>query len=582
MIGEYKRRIAELVRKELGVEEEPVIEYPPSARMGDLAVACFPYARHLRRAPQAIASELAAKLAGDRLRGTGFSEARAEGGYLNFFLDRKSFSPAVVSAVLRQGRDYGRHAPRGERIVLDYSSPNIAKPFHIGHLRSTIIGHSLKKMLAHLGYEPIGVNHLGDWGTQFGKVICAFRRWGDPAALEGDDPIGHLVELYVRFHKEAEKDPALEEEARETFRRLEQGAEEERNLWERFRRVSLARYARVYEAFGVDFDHYTGESFYEPMLDDVIGRLQEAGLARESEGALIVDLEPYGMPPCLIRKSDGATLYATRDIAAALYRMETFSPSKLVYVMGLPQELHCRQFFKVLELLDPERFRDRLVFVGFGHYRFKDRKLSTRKGDVITLEEVLEEGTGTVLEKMRETGRTAEFEDPEAAARRIAVAGIVFADLSNDRTKDVIFDWKRVLDFNGDTGPYVQYAHARAWSILRKAGLPPEEDLAAGGEGPDLHPRSAECLIEDEEFELVKKLAVFPEAVERSVREWKPHHLAQHVLATAKAFSRFYHEKPVLQAEEPAREARLLLTMAVKEVLALGLDLLCMEAPDRM
>lgn len=571
-LASFKAHVAARLAGPLGIsadEVERLVEYPPDAGMGDLAVPCFTLAKQLRKAPAAIAQGACAALTPDDV----VAEWSAAGPYVNVRLDRAALGRAVLTAVLSDPSRFGALASTGKRMVLDYSSPNIAKAFHIGHLRSTIIGNALRLIFTHLGWEVVGVNHLGDWGTQFGKLIVAFTRWGDQAKLQGEDPIAYLEELYVRFHKELEADPTLDDRAREAFKRLEDGAEEERRLWQIFRDMSLAKFKEIYALLGVAFDHYSGESFYADRLDATVARLTEAGLTSVSDGATVVNLDAYDMPVCLLRKSDGASLYATRDLAAAMYRMETWNPDMVLYVHGAPQRLHFAQFFKVMELLDP-RCEGRFQFAGFGQYRFNDRKLSTREGNVIHLEDVIAEGlrrVHEVLEAASKEGR--ELEDPDQVAHDVAIGGLLFGDLSSDRMKDINFDWDRMLDFEGDTGPYVQYTHARCRSLLRKAQTPPPDPAAV----------DPSVLTDPEEVGLLIALGRFPEAVALAAAQLRPHHVAQHLLLVARAFNKYYHSHPgILRQDEPLRSARVALVAAVAETVALGLRLLGIPSPEAM
>lgn len=546
---------------------EEMLETPPDPEMGDLAFPCFVLSSREKKAPAAIAAALADKLA--RQRGEYWEKVTPRGPYLNFFLDAPALGRKVLQRIFREGAAYGGSAAgAGRTVVIDFSSPNIAKPFSIGHLRSTVIGHSLYLLFQALGYRCVGVNHLGDWGTQFGKIIVAFRRWGEEDALRAD-PVDHLFQLYVHFHREAEANPDLEEEARTWFKRLEEGDGEATLHWSRFRELSLHSYEEIYRLLGIRFDHYHGESHYNDMLEDTIRLVQEKGIARESEGALIVDLEKHGLPPCMLRKKDGATLYVTRDIAAAIYRYNTFNFDRALYVVGAEQKLHFAQLFKVLELLGFE-WADRCVHVPFGLIRFKGGRMSTREGKVVLLEEVLQRAIGLARDIIEE--KNPDLAGKEEAARAVGLGAVRFGDLGNDRIKDIEFDWNKVMDFTGETAPYIQYSHARICSILRKAGSFSREE--AWG--------AAALLQEEEEKGLIKALATLPERVEAAAEGYRPSLVARHLVEVAREFNRFYHRCPVLGSAGPLQDARLLLIDATRQVLANGLGLLGISAPEEM
>ncbi|MBI2945339.1 MAG: arginine--tRNA ligase [Candidatus Wallbacteria bacterium] len=564
----FKRKIAAVLAPHAGLTEEKLaaaLETPPDAAMGDLAFPCFALAKTLRKAPQAIAADLA-----PHVRGLDFvEEVQVAGAYLNVRLSARAVASEVLPRIRRDGIAYGSQPARGERVVVDYSSPNIAKPFSIGHLRSTMVGHALVEHLKHLGYETVGVNHLGDWGTQFGMVMAGFKLWGD-RPLERVD-VRYLLDIYVRFNKEAKDDKALEELAREWFRKLEGGDAEARKLWEVFREVSLEEARRIYARLGVEFQHYTGESFYNDRLSDTIARLKQAGLLVESQGAQVVDLEAHKLPPCLIQKSDGATLYATRDLSAAIYRVETFQPARVLYVVGAPQKLHFQQFFLVLEKLDPA-WAGKFVHVDFGHYRLAEGKMATRTGNVVFMEDVLDRGVEMARQIMEQAQRGGDLEEGQDAqvCEQVALGAIVFGDLSNDRVKDVVFDWEKALDFKGDTGPYVQYTRARIASILRKGGV----------EAPESADWSQ--LSTPEEKAVMMLLLKFPQTVEAAAAALKPSFTANYALDLARAFGRFYNLHPVLKSEPAVRDARLCLSAAVGTVLAIALRLLGIPVPERM
>lgn len=566
----YKKEIGRVLAPLVKLEEPEVIallEEPPEPEMGDLAFPCFTLAPQRKQPPAQIAAALSEALAGRR--GVIWERASARGPYLNFHFDYQAFGSDVLSRITASGKDYGKTDRGGkEVIVIDYSSPNICKPFGIGHIRSTVIGHALSLILEAQGYRCIGINHLGDWGTQFGKMIVAYKRWGDDRKL-AQDPVNHLYYLYVRFHREAETDGGLEEEARQWFKRLENGEEEAAALWELFRRLSLENYEEIYALLGISFSYYHGESHYNGMLEDTIRLVQEKGIAAESEGALIVDLERYGLPPAMLRKKDGATLYLTRDLAAAQYRKRTFDFAKALYVVGAEQTLHFQQMVKVLELLGFPWAHD-CIHVPFGLIRFKDGRMSTREGKMILLEDVLKRSIDLAREIIEEKNPT--LGDKESVAKAVGLGAVRFGDLSNDRIKDIEFDWDKVLDFSGETAAYIQYAHARICSILRRAGLA----------GPVWSEEAAALLGQEEEKALLKTLAFFPGKISASAESYRPSILARHLIEVARDFNRFYHECPVLVEDEKLRRARLLLVAAVRRVLKNGLALLGIAAPEEM
>jgi arginyl-tRNA synthetase len=548
------------------------IEVPPSIQLGDYAFPCFPLAKILRKAPPAIANELAAAFQPTAL----IKEARATGPYVNFFVDRVAYNRAGLGTILAQGSGYARSGEgEGQTVLIDYSSPNIAKPFGVGHLRSTVIGNALYQIYHHLGYGVIRINHLGDWGTQFGKLIVAFKRWGggdlQTAAtlhqLAGESVIQWLYELYVRFHLEVETQPELDDEARDWFKRLEDGDAEARAIWQRFRDLSLQEFSRIYERLGISFDSLDGESFYEPYLEGTIERIRQAGLVSVSDQALIVDLRPYNMPPCLLRKKDEATLYATRDLAAAMYRHETHNFWKMLYVVGADQRLHFQQVFKVLELMGFPWAND-CVHVDFGLIRFNDEKMGTRRGNIIFLEDVLDRAVELAEQIVDEKNPT--LPNKREVAEAVGIGAVIFTDLSTRRVKDVNFEWEKVLTFEGETGPYVQYTHARACSVLRKADQPVRTD--------------ADCapLTQDEEFDLVRLLADYPAVLRRAAESYEPFFVTDYLLRLSERFNKYYHNYRILTDEAAVREARLLLVKSVQLVIQSGLRLLGIRAPEEM
>ena len=563
---EVGRLLAPLVSLE-PAEVIKLLEVPPEPSYGDLAFPCFALARERKKAPALIAKELCEELAGSE--GHFWDKAAPRGPYLNFYIAPEAYGREVLHQILDGGEAYGHsNLGRGGNVTIDYSSPNIAKPFGVGHIRSTVIGHSLYLIYKALGYNSIGINHLGDWGTQFGKLIVAFKHWGEESELEAD-PVNYLYRLYVQFHQRVEEDPVFDDEARAWFKKLEEGDEEAVAYWTRFRRLSLDNYALIYDLLGIEFEYFHGESHYNEMLDDVIRLVQDQGIAKESEGALIIDLEPYGLPPVMLRKKDGATLYITRDLAAAIYRRETFNFARSIYVVGAEQVLHFQQLFKVLELLGFEWAKD-CVHVPFGLIRFKEGRMSTRAGKIILLDEVLQRSIEMAREIIEE--KNPDLADKENAARIVGLGAVRFGDLSNDRIKNIEFDWEKVLDFSGETAAYIQYAHARICSILRKSA--PEYEK--------WDETAVSLLVREEEITLIKVLALLPEKIIASAENYRPSILARYLVDVAREFNRFYHNCPVLGSEGKLQHGRLLLIGAARQVIANGLGLLGITAPGEM
>lgn len=562
---DYKKEIAKVIGENIDVDVdkiEKLIEIPPKPEMGDYAFPCFSLAKELRKAPNKIAEEIAANI-----NKNGFERVENLGPYLNFYVDKAVFSKNTLEKIFDEKDEYGSSkVGEGKNITIDFSSPNIAKPFHVGHLFSTAIGNSLYKILSFEGYNCIGINHLGDWGTQFGKLISAYKRWCDKDALE-KEPIKELLRIYVKFHDEADKDPSLEDEGRMYFKKLEDGEKEEVELWKTFRELSLKEFENVYKLLNVKFDSYAGESFYNDKMDEVVEEIDKKGLLVDSNGAKVVMLEEYNMPPCIIKKSDGATIYATRDLAAAEYRKKTYDFYKSIYVVGSDQKLHFRQLFKTLELMNHEWSKD-CNHVSFGMVRFSDRKFSTRKGEVIFLEDLLKEAVDKTLEIINE--KNPELENKEEVSEKVGVGSVVFTFLKNSREKDIVFDWKEMLSFDGETGPYVQYTYARGKSILRKLG---------NAEGEIDYSK----LNTTEEFELIKLLAGFQGAIFNAIDKLEPSILTRYVIEIAKAFNKFYNLNKISTEEDIlVKNARLRLTEATTEVIKNGLNLLGVGVVEKM
>lgn len=575
----FKEKIGSLLAPLTGLQPSEVaarLETPPEPGLGEYAFPCYLLSRTWKKAPQVISAELATQIepAGE------LGKIQSVGPYLNFHLDRTQLLGRLLPAIIQQGPDYGQTgAGRGQTVVIDYSAPNIAKPFGIGHLRSTVIGSALYRLYANQGFHVVGINHLGDWGTQFGKLIVAYQRWGESSQLE-KDPVNYLYRLYVLFHQEAEKEPNLEAEARQWFLSLEKQEPEAVRQWEHFRALSLDEFQRLYRFLGIKFDAYQGESFYNHLLEQTVELVKEKGLVKESEGALLADLEPHGLPPCLLRKKDGATLYITRDLAAAIYRYEQYGFHKLLYVVGAEQTLHFQQLFKILELMGYS-WAQNCVHVPFGLIHFKDGRMSTRQGRTIFLEDVLQRAIEMALATIQK--KNPALADKDGAARMVGLGAVIFGDLVNDRIKDIEFDWDKVLDFSGETAPYIQYAHARICSILRKAA-PAKPVLAPGDKNvlPQRIAAAAGLLKEPEEGQLAVTLGRFAEQLWRAAEDYRPSFLARYLVELARDFNKFYHSCPVLITDEDLRAARLLLIQGVQIVLQKGMNLLGIDVPQEM
>ncbi len=538
-----------------------MLETPPNPEMGDFAFPCFKLAKALRKAPPLIAGELAAAVELPQ----GVEKAAPTGAYVNFTLDRAAQARAVLERIDREGSRYGGSDVGGGRnVCIDYSSVNIAKPLHIGHLPSTVIGNALYRIYNHMGYRSVGINHLGDWGTQFGKMIYAYKAWGDRETIERGG-VDELVKLYVRFHQEAEGNEALNEAARAWFKKIEDNDPEAMALFNWFKEITLTEVQKVFDLMGIRFDSYAGESFYNDKMDRVVDELKAKGLLKLDQGAQIVDLSEYKMPPCIILRSDGATLYATRDIAAALYRKDTYDFAKCLYVVAYQQDLHFRQWFKVVELLGYDWAKD-LKHVAFGMVSGTEGAFSTRKGNMVKLRDVLQaaiDKTGAIMAE-----KSPNLENRDEIAREVGVGALVWNSLYNGRIKDVVFDWDTVLNFDGETGPYVQYTHARACSVLRKAQPGGEIDYGA--------------LTDAESRGLIAALAAFPDAVAEAMEKNEPYLVSRAVMAICQTFNRFYYERRIMADEANVRNARLKLTDAARRVIAIGLDLVGLKAPERM
>ncbi len=561
---DFREELIELLSLETKIPEEQLahlISIPPDSTFGDYAFPCFKLGKNAKEEAEKLKQKVKLPRA--------FLKAEVIGGYLNFFLNPSAIAEQTLKGIYQQGKFYGkRDIGKGKKIVIDFSSPNIAKPFGIGHLRSTVIGNCLYKIHHFLGYKAISVNHLGDWGTQFGKLIVAYRMWGKEQELE-KDPIKYLLKLYVQFHEEAEKDDSLNEEARKEFKKLEDGDKESLKLWDMFRELSLEEFQHIYHILEVGFDSYSGEAFYNNQLNQAIGKVKEKIETEISDNALVVNLKSKNFPPLLLRKSDGATTYHTRDLAAVFYRLQKYKPEKIIYVVGSEQKMHFQQLFLVLKMMGyPE---EKFVHVDFGLFRFPEGKMSTRKGQVIFLEEVLDKAIELAEKIIEEKNPT--LQNKQEVARLVGVGAIIFADLSNDRIRNIDFNWEKMLSFEGETAPYLQYTHARACSILRKA----EKETDAG-----ISPNINFNHFTEQELAVIKLLYQFPEVLVKVLQHYKPHILASYLISLGQAFNEFYHKCPVISDQKSTMKARLLLVSCTKQVLANGLNLMGIKAPEEM
>ena len=552
-----------------------MLEYPPDSSMGDIALPCFKLSRSLRNSPVKIAEALA-----EAVRCCEFDSVSALNGYLNFKISPTAFASRVVGDVISLGDKYGSpNNGKGKTVVLDYSSPNVAKPFHIGHLGTTVIGHSLKLLHEFAGYECVGINYLGDWGTQFGKLIVAYKMWGDKATVEAGG-VDELVKLYVRINNEikAEEDAStlgkpegapkhseLADKSRAEFTKLEHGDEENLALWRWFVSVSLEEYQKTYKLLGIDFDSYKGESFYTDKMPAQVQKLRDMGLLEIDDGASIVNLDKWDMPVCLILKRDGSTLYPTRDIAAAVYRKGEYNFDKAIYVTSAAQSLHFAQWFKVVELMGYEWF-DKLVHVPYGTVSINGAKLATRTGNVILLKDLFAEAISRVYEIAKE--KNPNEEECRAIAEKVGVGAVVFYYLSNNRMRDINFVMEEALSFDGNTGPYAQYTYARTSSILEKAGS---------------NGKMTDAPLSTLEFELAKTIALFPERINSAIADYEPSTVTRYILDLCAAFNRFYHDCKIVNCEDAAlRDSRIALTAATKTVLGTALRLICMQTPEKI
>ncbi len=560
---DYKQHIAGMIQVP-GADKDFIaaaIEIPPTKEVGDFALPCFKFAKTLRKSPVMIANELAAAFKGDEV----ISSCEAVNGYLNFRLNRAAFVNSVVDKITEEGENYGKSTLGGGKVIcIDYSSINIAKPFHIGHLSTTVIGAALYRIYNFLGYKAVGINHLGDYGTQFGKLIYAYKHWGSKEAVQ-KVRLKELTRLYVHYHELTEQNPEMDDEARSYFKKIESGDKECVELFEYFKSITLAETKKIYDLLDVKFDSYAGESFYNDKMQPVVDELKKDGLLVESEGAMVVKLDDYDMPPCIILRSDGASLYATRDLAAAFYRKKTYDFYKCLYVVAYQQNLHFKQIFKVLELMGEPWAKD-MVHVAYGMVSLEDGAMSTRHGRVVLLEDVINKTIEKALEVI--DAKNPYLENKEETAKIVGTGAVIFGALAQNKIKDIVFSYDKVLNFDGETGPYVQYTVARCNSVIKKAG--------------NIDAKGVVDTVTDDEFALAVQLENFPATVIAAAEKYEPSFITRYAVETAKAFNKFYLNCKVIGEDKERSSFRLKLTKATKTCLTSALALLGIKAPEKM
>lgn len=567
----FQDEIINLISKAANVDLEQLqgfIEIPANKEMGDYAFPCFRLAKTLKKSPIQIANDIVLKIEKKDF----IDKIEVVNAYINFYINKEFYIQNVLKNVFEQGDNYGKsNIGNNRNIVIDYSSPNIAKPFHIGHLRSTVIGNALYNIFNTLGYKSIGINHLGDWGTQFGKLIVAYKNWGDKEIIEKEG-IKELSRIYVKFHDEAEKNDSLNDEARSWLVKMQNGDKEALELWKWFCDISLNEFKKVYDRINIKFDYYTGESFYNDKMDAVVKQIKEKNLLTESQGAMIVDLEKYNMPPCLILRSDGGTLYPTRDISAAIYRKEKFDFEKCIYVTAMDQNLHFAQWFKVIDLLG-YNWADELIHVPFGLVSLDDGKLSTRKGHVVLMEDILNsavEKTKKII--MENESKNVDIQNIDEVAEQVGIGAIIFNDLFNSRIKNVVFDWDRMLNFKGETGPYVQYTYVRTCGILNKAEI----------KNLDIEKINYSMITDEFSIDVFKTIDEFPQKIIDAANKYEPYIITRYLVDICQKFNKFYNENYILNCEDDLKNARLALVIAVKNVIKNGLSILGISTPEKM
>lgn len=569
---DFKQQIAACFAKVIDMEQEELknmIEIPKDEKMGDYALPCFRFAKMFAKAPAIIAEELKEKL---DITNTDIEKIETAGGYLNITIKKEVLVKVVLEEISSQNENYGKQEiGNGKNVIVEYSSPNIAKPFHIGHLRTTLIGRALYNIYKILGYNTIGINHLGDYGTQFGKMIEGYKRWGKEYDLE-EKPIEQLMDIYVRINELCKEDESVLEASRENFKKLEEGDEYCTNLWQQFRDLSLKEFYRIYDLLDIHFDSLNGEAFYSDKTDEVIDILEKTGKLVESEGAKIIDLEEQKMPPCMICKSNGSTIYATRDLAAILYRARTYDFDKCLYVVAYEQNLHFKQIFEVAKLLGiSEKCQKGLEHISYGMVHLKTGKMSTREGNVIKVEELLQEAISRVRTIIEEKNPELTEEEKDDIAKKVGIGAVIYNDLAGSRIKDEIFDWDTILNFNGETGPYIQYTYVRTNSVLKKVnGL------------PELSNVNTNLLLDEESYKVLKLLYSYPEVIRNAAEKNEPSILSRFLIDLSKAYSSFYNENKIVVEEKEIQDARVYLTYMVNLVLKNGASLLGIQMPEKM
>lgn len=565
---DFKKIIAEELVKVTKIETiEEYIEIPSNKEMGDYSLPCFKLAKEMKKAPQMIANDIKENIKIDENL---IEKVEVVNGYLNFFINPTSVIKTVFEEIDNKKEQYGsNNIGSGKNIVIDYSSPNIAKPFHIGHLRSTVIGGALYKIYKFLGYNVTGINHLGDYGTQFGKLIEGYKRWGEEYNIE-ENPIDELTKIYIRINELCKEDESVLDECRNNFKKLEDGDKYCTELWQKFRELSLKEFQKVYDLLDTKFDSLNGEAFYSDKMEEVVELLEKSGRLVESEGARVINLEDKQMPPCLIEKTNGSTTYATRDLAAILYRARTYNFDKAIYVTSYEQILHFKQVFEVAKLLGlDEKYTDNLVHVPFGMVLLKEGKMSTREGNIIKLEELLNEAISRVREVIE--AKNPDLENKEEVAKRVGIGAVIFNDLYNSRIKDEIFDWDTMLNFNGETGPYLQYMYVRTNSVLEKAGVI-----------PNLNNIDINVLQDNATINLLKAIYSFGDAIKQSAEKDEPYIISRYLINIAGLFSTFYNENKIIVEDEKVKNARVYVTYCTNLVLKTGANLLGIQMPNKM
>lgn len=564
---DYRLLIASKISEVTNINENELNEYieiPPNKDLGDYSFPCFRLAKQLKKSPQVIAEEIKSNIKIDEL----IDKIDVISGYLNFYINKEKLAKETLKDISTHNFDYGKsNIGKGKTVVIDYSAPNIAKPFHIGHLRSTVIGGALYKIYKYLGYNVIGINHIGDWGMGISKTIAGFEMWKDEYDFS-NNPISSIAKIYVRFNKLEKEDPSITDKARNVLQRLEAGDEETIKIWKWIINISLESYSKIYKLIGCSFDSYNGEAFYNDKMDRVVKILEDKGLLVESEGAKVV-MMPDNMPPCIIITSAGTTIYATRDLAALLYRIENYNFDKAIYVVGGEQTLHFKQIFKTLELMGYGDYAKNCIHIPFGLILDENgEKIGSRKGTPITLEEIFKEAIEKSLKIIEE--KNAQLENKEEVAKMVGVGAIIFNDLANNRIKDEIFDWNQILNFNGETGPYMQYTYVRTQSILRNVNFEIDDNI------------DYSLLLDDESVDVIKRLKEFPEIIKDASEKNEPSFISRYLIDLAQSFSRFYNENQIICEDEALQKARLLLTKSVGIVIKNGLSILGIETPEKM